>query len=84
MNNLDKKIKEASELARKHEELRNEFLNDPNVPQVIKDDLNKLHKEFEEKMLEDKKRLEKRLEENKHRKIIGYNPENFEPIYEDE
>lgn len=80
MNNIDKLIEQGAELARKHEELRNEILNDPNVPQEIKDALIQAKKEFEEKEKEHKEYLEI----NKHRKIKGYHPDNFEPIYEDE
>jgi hypothetical protein len=78
MNNINKLIEQGAVLARKHEELRNETLNDPNVPQEIKDALIQAKKEFEEKEHKEE------LEINKHKKIKGYNPDNFEPIYEDE
>lgn len=80
MDNLDKLIEQGAELARKHEELREEILNDSNVPQEIKDVIIQSKQEFEE----EQKRYKKYLEENKHRKIKGYNPDSFEPIYEDE
>ena len=48
MNNIDKLIEQGAELACKHEELRNEIINDPNVPQEIKDALIQAKKEFEE------------------------------------
>ena len=63
-----------------NEELREEILNDSNVPQEIKDVIIQSKQEFEE----EQKRYKKYLEENKHRKIKGYNPDSFEPIYEDE
>lgn len=37
MNNLDKKIEEAAELAKKFEEQTNQILNDPNISQELKD-----------------------------------------------
>ena len=37
MNNIDKKIEEAAELAKKFEEQTNQILNDPNIPQELKD-----------------------------------------------
>ena len=36
-NKLDKLIEQGAELARRHEEIRNEILNDPNLPQNMKD-----------------------------------------------
>jgi len=37
MNNLDERIKKGAELARKHEEIRDEILNNPDMPQELKD-----------------------------------------------
>jgi hypothetical protein len=37
MNKLDKLIECGAELARKHEENRDEILNNPDVPQELKD-----------------------------------------------
>ena len=37
MNKLDKLIECGAELARKHEEKSDEILNNPNVPQELKD-----------------------------------------------
>ena len=37
MNNMDKKIEEAAELAKKFEEQTNQILNDNNTPQELKD-----------------------------------------------
>lgn len=36
-NNLDKLIERGAELARKHEEIRDEILNNPDMPQELKD-----------------------------------------------
>ena len=36
-NNIDKLIEQGAELARKHEELRDEILNNPDTPQELKD-----------------------------------------------
>tara|TARA_R110000868_G_scaffold317483_1_gene578317 strand:+ start:1719 stop:1973 length:255 start_codon:yes stop_codon:yes gene_type:complete len=69
------KMKQISEEFRKTEEI---FLNNPDIPQELKDGLLNIRENFDEKKLEQ----DKYLEENKHRKIKGYNPETFEPIYE--
>jgi hypothetical protein len=37
MNNLEERIKKGAELARKHEEIRDEILNNPDMPQKLKD-----------------------------------------------
>jgi nicotinate-nucleotide pyrophosphorylase len=37
MDNIDKKIEEAAELAKKFEEQTNQILNDNNTPQELKD-----------------------------------------------
>lgn len=37
MNKLDKKIEEGAEFAKKIEEQTNQILNDPNIPQELKD-----------------------------------------------
>lgn len=37
MNNIDKNIEKAGELAKKFEEQTNQMLNDPNIPQELKD-----------------------------------------------
>lgn len=37
MNNIDKLIEQGAELARKHEEIRDEILNNPDMPQELKD-----------------------------------------------
>lgn len=37
MNNLDERIKKGAELARKHEQIRDEILNNPDMPQELKD-----------------------------------------------
>lgn len=77
---INKMIEDGFKLAQKHEQIREEMLNDSSLPQEIKEELIKLKQEFEEQRLKG----EKYIEDNKHRKIVGYNPENFTPIYEDE
>jgi len=37
MNNIDKNIEKAAELAKKFEKQTNQILNDPNIPQELKD-----------------------------------------------
>ena len=72
---LIEKIKKISEEFRKTDEL---FLNNPDVPQELKDELLNIRENFDKEKLEQ----DKYLEENKQRKIKGYDPETFEPIYE--
>ena len=76
---INKMIEEGFELAQKHENLRNEIINDENTPKELKNELIKLKEEFEQQKITD----DKYIEENKHVKIVGYS-ENFMPIYEDE
>lgn len=37
MKDIDKLIDQGKELARKHEEIRDEILNNPDIPQELKD-----------------------------------------------
>ena len=37
MNDINKLIEQGKELARKHEEIRDEILNNPDMPQELKD-----------------------------------------------
>ena len=47
--------------------------------QIVFDELNELREKY---VAIEKQKYNDYLEVNKHRKIIGYNKENFEPIYE--
>ena len=69
---MSNKIQEKLEIA------INEIMNDPDIPQDLKDKFSKIREESKK----EQEKYKKYLEENKHRKIIGYNTENFEPIYE--
>ena len=77
---INKMIEDGFKLAQKHEQIRQEMLDDDSLPQEMKEELVKLNQEFELQRLKD----EKYIDDNKHRKIVGYNSENFIPIYEDE
>ncbi len=57
----------------------NYFLNNPDIPQELKDGLLKIREKFDKEKLEQ----DNYLEENKHRNIKRYNPETFMPIYQD-
>jgi hypothetical protein len=72
-------IEKNKQIAEKLEDLNSEISNNPDVPQEVKDKLTEI------RIASDRRREEslKYLEENKHRKIVGYNPETFEPIFED-
>jgi hypothetical protein len=65
---------------KKHEDLRNEILNDGNIPQDLKDKLNNLKTEFETKWSEEDKLINNNIKNGK--KIIGYDEETFLPIFE--
>ena len=75
---INELIRKHEELARKLEELEDEVLNNPDIAQEHKDFILKKREEAKQDKLE----YEKYLEENKHRKIVGYDPETFEPRYE--
>ena len=72
-------VKKNKETAKALEDLNNEIINHPDIPQEVKDKLTEI------RMASDRRREEelKYLEENKHRKTVGYNTETFEPIFED-
>jgi len=64
----------------KYEQLRNEILNNDNIPQDLKDRMNNLKTEFETKWSEEDKCINDNLKNGK--KIIGYDNETFLPIFE--
>lgn len=78
-NKTKESIDKMKELSKKVEYFNNEIINNPDLPQEIKEALSKIRAHSKQKWEE----YEKYLEENKHKKIIGYNPETFEPIFED-
>lgn len=80
MKNAEELIKDMDILAKQYESLQDEIVNNPKVPQEIKSEIIKMRENFKK----EQELYKKYLEENKHRKIIGFNPENFKPIYEDE
>jgi hypothetical protein len=65
---------------KKHEDLRNEILNDGNIPQDLKDKLNNLKTEFETKWSEEDKLINNNIKNGK--KIVDYDEETFLPIFE--
>jgi hypothetical protein len=65
---------------KKHEQLRNEILNNDNIPQDLKDRMNNLKTEFETKWSEEDKWINDNLKNGKN--IIGYDNETFLPIFE--
>ncbi len=64
----------------KHQELRNEILNNHNIPQYLKDKMNDLKIQFENKWLEEDKWICDNIKQGK--KIVGYDKETFLPIFE--
>jgi hypothetical protein len=65
---------------KKHEDLRNEILNDGNIPQDLKDKLNNLKTEFKTNWSEKDKLINNNIKNGK--KIIDYDEETFLPIFE--
>ena len=63
----------------KYEQIRNEILNNSNIPQDLKDRMNNLKTEFETKWSEEDKLINDNLKNGK--KIIDYDNETFLPIY---
>jgi hypothetical protein len=64
----------------KYEQIRNEILNNSNIPQDLKDRMNNLKTEFETKWSEEDKLINDNLKNGK--KIIDYDNETFLPIFE--
>lgn len=78
MKNLEQKLRElkekGDELLRKAEEFDSNLLNDPNIPESIK--------EYIRNKREEQKKPETYDGLIISNKIIGYDPDTFEPIYE--
>ena len=71
MNNIDKLIEQGAELARKHEEIRDEILNNPDIPQELKDII------IESRIPDDKI-----VDLSGGKRIKYINPDTFEIEYE--
>ena len=76
---IDELLKRALNIIKKHEEATNEFFNDESFPKELKEGLIKIREESEQHF----KEYEAYMEQNKDRKIIGYNPDDFMPIFEE-
>ena len=77
MNNIKKIIEHGNSVHQKHEQIRQEMLI--LLPKELSDELMKIKEEFDQQKIDD----DKYIENNKHRKIVGYN-ERYMPIYGDE
>lgn len=78
MNEIKKIIEHGNSVHQKHEQIRQEILADEHLlPKEIRDRLIKLEEEFHQQKNAD----DKYIEDNKHRKIVGYD-ERYMPIYE--
>ena len=84
MNNLDKQKQKVDELLSDIKKMEDEFFNNPNISEESKNEWIEYKKKLEEESKIEEEEYQKWLEANKHKKIIGYNPENFKPIFEDE
>lgn len=82
INTITEKIdlitEKSMRLIKEIESFRGEILNDSEIPEELKNGLI----EIIERHKKEDVQLEKYLEANKHRKIIGYDTETFLPIYE--
>lgn len=74
---INKMLEDGFKLAKKHENLRNEIMNSEATPKELKDAMIKIKEESDQRKIED----DNYIEENKHRKIVGYD-QKFNPIYE--
>jgi hypothetical protein len=63
----------------KHEQLRNEILNNDNIPQDLKDKMTELKIQFEKKWSEEDEWINDNIKEGK--KIVGYDKETFLPTF---
>jgi hypothetical protein len=71
---IDKILEEA-----KQDEIRiEETLNDENIPQDLKDSINKIREKIEKQRIKDNEYIEA----NKGKKILRYNLDTFLPIFE--
>ena len=78
-NNVKKIIEHGNSVHQKHEQIRQEILGDETLlPKELKDELNKLKEQFDQQKIAD----DKYIEDNKHRKIVGYD-DRYMPVYED-
>ena len=74
-----KKINYGDSVHQKHEQIRQEMLADESLlPKEPRDGLVKLKEQFDQQKIAD----DKYIENNKHRKIVGYD-ERYMPIYKD-
>ena len=73
-------IEHGGNIHQKHEQIRQEILADESLlPKELRDGLIKLKEEFDQQKIVD----DKYIEDNKHRKIVGYDG-GYIPIYGDE
>lgn len=67
----------AAELAKRHAELEKEIMENSNIPDDVKSEMIRIRKQFES----EKVKYEEYLKKNEGCEIVGYNPENFKPIF---
>ena len=67
-------------MKKKHEKLINEILNNPNISQELKDNMNNLKNEFEDKWTKEDDFISKNI--NAGKKVVSYDLETFLPIFE--
>ena len=78
LEEIKKRVDKLDNVHQKHEQIRQEILADETLlPKELRDGLIKLKEEFEQQKIAD----DKYIEDNKHRKIVGYD-ERYMPIYE--
>ena len=71
--------KQINDIIHDFDKMQNEYLNNPNIPQYLKDIAIKAKLQVDK----EKKEQEEYLKNNPNKKIIGYNTETFEPIFGD-
>jgi len=66
-------------MVKTHENLRNEILNNPNISQELKDNMNNLKNEFEDKWAKEDDFIRENI--NAGKKVIGYDLKTYLPIF---
>jgi hypothetical protein len=75
---LEYLTRRMAELAERHEGMKREVLGNPHIPQEFKDFVRGRDVNLEEERVRDE--FERKL--NEGRRITGWDPETFKPIYE--
>lgn len=83
-DDIVEKMKEQLEKhKRENDKFYDDFFNDENVPNELKEELKKLRERIQEENEILKKEFNEFMKKNKGRKILRYDVETFMPIFEE-